>query len=192
MRAFLVKARKGKTAPTFSLRSLAGTSGRLDVVLRSILAAFRWGGGLRRDVLFYALLEGPPRPPLVIEVRGPELESLPASEVELARVFCQVYSGEEVPGFRAYRESFESLIARLSERFKVVYLHEGGRDIRSVELGDDTLFVLGNHEGLDRESEEFLKRMSVPWVSLGPIAYLTSHCIVLVNEELDRRLRLSR
>jgi len=94
MRAFLIKASKTHTGPTFSLRSLASTSGRLDVVLRSIISAFWWGEKLRRDLTFYALLEGPPQPPLVVEIHGMVLDKLPTSELKLAEVFYKLFKGE--------------------------------------------------------------------------------------------------
>lgn len=187
MRAFLIKASKSYTAPTFSLRSLASTSGRLDVVLRSIMSALWWGGKLRKDVIFYALLEGPPQPPLVIEVNGTDLHKLPISELELAEIFCRLFKGEKIPGFKVYKEDFKRLVRRLCNAYEVLYLHENGVDIRKFKFTNNPLFILGDHEGLDLESEKFLKELKIPWISLGPISYLTSHCITIVNEELDRR-----
>ena len=187
MRAFLIKASKTHTGPTFSLRSLASTSGRLDVVLRSIISAFWWGEKLRRDLTFYALLEGPPQPPLVVEIRGTVLDKLPSSELKLAEVFYKLFKGKRVQGFKVYKEDFRRLVKRLSRTYEVLYLHEEGIDIRKFKLTNRPLFILGDHEGLDPESEKFLKELKIPWISLGPISYLASHCITIVNEELDRR-----
>jgi len=189
MRAFLIKASKSCTAPIFSLKSLASTSGRLDVVLRSIISAFWWGEKLRKDVTFYALLEGPPRPPLVVEIHGTRLKKLPKSETELAEIFCRLFKGEKIRGFKVYRENFRELVRRLSNIYEVVYLHEDGVDIRTFKFTRTPLFILGDHEGLDSESEEFLKNLRIPWISLGPIPYLASHCVIMVNEELDRKFR---
>jgi len=78
-------------------------------------------------------------------------------------------------------------VKRLSRTYEVLYLHEEGIDIRKFKLTNHPLFILGDHEGLDPESEKFLKELKIPWISLGPISYLASHCITIVNEELDRR-----
>lgn len=193
-RIFVLKAFTAVTAPIFIMRNIAGTSGRLDVVCRCILNAFLINGGIRRDVDFYAVLEGPPSPPKLLKVSGNLLQYLPKSEVEVARIIRDLLSMEkgshpENAAFKIGRMSFEKLIYSLKkEGCLLTYLHEDGIDIRKFNFNSSCgiVFILGDHLGLDRNSERFLESLNVPRISLGPVVYLASQCIILVNEELDK------
>jgi len=193
-RIFVLKASTAVTAPTFILRNIAGTSGRLDIVCRCILNAFLINGRVRRNVDFYAVLEGPPSPPRLLMVSGELLSHLPKSEVEVARIIRDLLSiGEgshpKNKAFKIDRMSFKKLILYLkNEGYSLVYLHENGVDIQNFdfESSTSTVFILGDHLGLDLASEKFLDSLNIPRISLSPISYLASHCIILVNEELDR------
>ena len=195
----MLKATTATTSPDFLLRNVAGTSGRLDVVCRCILSAFRVDGAIRRDVDFYAVLEGPPRPGMVLSILGSYLKSLPNSEVDVASIIKDLLVMGEgghpcYPAFRIARGSFERLILGLAKNsIKLLYLHERGIAIEKLmfELGGQYGFILGDHLGLDPNSERFLDSIGVSRVSLGPISYLASHCITIVHEELDRRVKSS-
>lgn len=64
MRIFVVVGHKATTQPSFSLEDIPGTSGRLDILCRSVTAAFVLSHGIRKDVLVYLVLLGgeTPRP----------------------------------------------------------------------------------------------------------------------------------
>ncbi|RLE54609.1 MAG: tRNA (pseudouridine(54)-N(1))-methyltransferase TrmY [Candidatus Methanomethylicota archaeon] len=198
-RIFILKASTATTSPDFLLRNVAGTSGRLDVVCRCILSAFRVDGAIRRDVDFYAVLEGPPRPGMVLSILGSHLKSLPKSEVDVASIIKDLLVVGEgghpgYPAFRIAKGDFERLILGLAKNgIKLLYLHERGVAIEKLEfeLGGQYGFILGDHLGLDPNSERFLDSIGVGRVSLGPISYLASHCITIVHEELDRRVKSS-
>ncbi len=195
MRVFLVKASKACTSSNFNIKSFAGSSGRLDVVARSILAALRLARGVRRNVIFLGVLEGPPNPPKLLKVIGKELRKLPESEVEIARIFLRLFKGENVEGFYLENKGFRDVVLEFvqSPCTVVYYLERDGVDIREVIFpkDKDLVFILGDHIGLDRDSELFLRKLGVRVISLGPKVYFTSHCITMVNEELDRREFLS-
>jgi len=193
-RIFVLKASTAVTAPIFILRNIAGTSGRLDIVCRCIINAFLINGRIRRNVDFYAVLEGPPSPPRLLMVSSELLSHLPKSEVEVARIIRDLLSigkgfHPRNEAFKIDRMSFKKLILYLkNEGYSLVYLHENGVDIRKFNFASltSTVFILGDHLGLDPASEKFLDSLNIPRISLGPISYLASHCIILVNEELDR------
>lgn len=187
-RCFLIKASKTVTAPIFNLRCIAGTSGRLDVILRSFISALICDDEIRKDTEIYAVLEGPPNPPLIIAAFGSGLNNLPQSEVGLAIIFQKLMQGERIKGFRVLRKSFSEILKELIKDYTPLYLHEKGKDIRELSFTKNSkyLFILGDHIGLDRKSEELISKLGIPWVSLGPIPYLTSQCITLIHEEIDR------
>ena len=82
--------------------------------------------------------------------------------------------------------TFKESVRHYAENgFKLYYLHEEGRDIRGANLARNPAFVLGDHKGLDPLSERFMDFMKAERIGLGPHSYLASHCITLVNCELD-------
>ena len=67
MREFILYSRTGRTDPKFhSLRE----AGRLDVVYQCILMSLFMSHAIRRDVVFHAILSGPPLPPLELTIDG--------------------------------------------------------------------------------------------------------------------------
>jgi len=80
------------------------------------------------------------------------------------------------------------LIEELASEGAFFYvLHEKGRDISTVELMEDSVFVLGDHLGLPRNEEKFVARFEHERISLGTSSYLVSHCITVLHYELDRK-----
>ncbi|MCS7386187.1 MAG: tRNA (pseudouridine(54)-N(1))-methyltransferase TrmY [archaeon GB-1867-005] len=198
-RIFVLKASTAITSPNFLLRNVAGTSGRLDVVCRCILSAFRVDGLIRNYVDFYAVLEGPPSPGKVLSVHGSLLRGLPESEVEVASIIRDLLAmGEGLhpnnPAFRIDKGDFRRLILNLvSSGVKLLYLHERGIPIERLKFDfkSSHAFILGDHLGLDAGSERFLDSIGAGRVSLGPLSYLASHCITILHEELDRMVNFS-
>lgn len=189
-RIFIVKSSTATTSPNFSLRNIAGTSGRLDVICRSIINAFLVNGSIRREIEFYGVLEGPPNPPKTIFISGSELSYLPRDEVAMAKIVKHLLSGASAsPGFHLLKIGFKKLVSNFKSRdFKLTYLHEKGSYIRdfNFDLNEEYCFILGGHLGLDLPSELFLFSLNIPCISLGSVKYLTSQCITIVNEFLDR------
>lgn len=191
--AFLLKASTAHTAADFSLRQVASTSGRLDVVSRCLVAALSGDDGFS-EVIFCVVLEGPPKPPLALEFLRSRQARRVQTETEASELLFRVLSaprGTPPAGIAVTRESFRSLLRRYrSAGFRPFYLHEEGQDIRDTPLSEDDcyLFILGDHIGLDSSSEKLLSSSVIPRVNVGPLSYLSSHCIVAVKDELWSRL----
>ena len=185
-RTFILKASEGRTAPDFSLKSLAGR-GRVDLIARCIVAAFYTPEGPRKDAKLTIVLEGSPDPPVSLTFYGEEMGKAPMSEVEAAEIMFDVLSGGQMEGVRKERKGFERVVSEYKERgFSLYYLHEEGEDSSKVRFEKNSAFILGDQKGLDAKSERFLDEVRAKRVSLGPYSYLASHCIVIVNNELDR------
>jgi tRNA (pseudouridine54-N1)-methyltransferase len=68
---------------------------------------------------------------------------------------------------------------------EIYYLREDGIDIRE-ECIQDGIFVLGDHLGMTDSEEELLSALGSRVISVGPCSLHADHCIILINNELDR------
>lgn len=191
MRAFIVVSNTGVTAPIFDIRSLASTSGRLDLICRSLIASLLTPKGLRKDTTFFAILKGPPNPPLTIIARGSKIDTLPIDEVSIAKIIKRVMSREHIRGFEVKRKDLKYVLNILSKsKYKLIYLREDGENIENIEFYEDTnyAFILGDQKGLSRADEKLLDKYGANIVSLGRVPYMTSFCISVINYVLDMRI----
>jgi tRNA (pseudouridine54-N1)-methyltransferase len=212
MRRFVVVGHRAMTSPDFSLNDLAGSTGRLDVLLRCINSSFVLSNGMRKDVELYLVLQGEPDPPKTLHLVGCELRYLNPDERSTAALVRNALVkaekgqwGKSTPGIYIYRKGFEDVLAECAGQSGIIYLKEDGEPIsgalESVDsisrLGSnlddaasgwagDLTFVLGDDKDLTDDEEELLKTHAPVTVSLGPEALHSDHCIILVQNELDR------
>ena len=192
MRRFVVVGHKAITSGDFKLDDLAGSTGRLDILLRCINSAFFLSHGIRRDVEIFLVLQGEPRPPVTVRINGTEIRYLNPDERStgalIRNALLRLGEGEvrSSPGIYISRRSFSEVINELAPKGKLVYLKEDGKDMRSEQFGEDVTFVLSDHQDLTAEEEAILLTHSPTVVKLGPNSYHADHCIVIMNAELDR------
>ena len=74
----------------------------------------------------------------------------------------------------------------MKEKNNIFVLEESGENIKSIDLGENPVFVLGDQVGLPKKDEDFILRYGKK-VSLGGRAYLASACIGNMNYILDLR-----
>ncbi|RLG96021.1 tRNA (pseudouridine(54)-N(1))-methyltransferase TrmY [Candidatus Bathyarchaeota archaeon] len=181
---FILLSRRGRTDGRFkSLRD----AGRLDVVYQCILFAFFTSGAIRRDVIFHAILGGPPNPPLHLRIDGRELRNVRTDERTWERILRKVLSGGFHPGIKIERRSFQDLIRSLSNR-EIFILEEKGQDVINMDFGSNPVFILGDQIGLPKKDEMFALRFGTK-VSLGKRPYLAATCIDIINYLLDLRVK---
>jgi len=180
MREFIIYSRTGYTSPNF--RNLLD-GGRLDVVYQCILMALFRSGGMRRDVKFHAILNGPPNPPLEMIIDGATLRDIRLDEHTWEGIIRKVLSGKNHPGISIRKNSLQGLI---KDKTNVFVLEESGENIRTIDLGINPIFVLGDQVGLPKKEEKFILRYGKK-VSLGKTAYLASACVSIINYVLDLR-----
>ena len=65
-------------------------------------------------------------------------------------------------------------------------LDAGGEDIRTADIKENPVFILGDHKGLPDKEFKRLKKMCVP-ISIGKRTYFASQTVAVVNNEIDRR-----
>lgn len=192
-----MKSETAHTIPDFSIKDIPGTSGRLDVICRCLISSFGKGDE-GRNTDFYAVLEGGSSASRLIVVEGRRLKHLPKDEFEAATIVRQLLGknpeSENVlnkwPGFSTYSKGFQETVNELKGQGVLFYLHQDGHDIRRFDFpkDGDLVFILGDHLGLTKTDEEFLHDLGVVQISVGPLIYLASHCIRLVQEELGWQL----
>jgi len=192
MRTFIIIGHRAKTSGDFALNDLCGSTGRLDVLLRCINATFFLSGNIRRDTEIYLVLLGEPEPPKTIHLVGSELKYLNPDERSTGALIRnalmkETKNGEirSTPGIYVSRQTFEDVLKDL--KVQIIYLREEGDDIRQTDFQDDAVFVLGDEKDLTEDEEKILKKYNAKTVSLGPVKMHASHCITIVNNEMDRR-----
>lgn len=201
MRIFVVVGHKATTQPNFSLEDIPGTSGRLDILCRSVTSAFVLSHGIRKDVLVYLVLLGG-EPPKTIRLAGETLRHLNPDErttAALLKKALAVQASEEwamsTSGIFVRTGGLAELLEDLKQRsVRLVYLREDGKDFRCLKdehQEREMAFVLGDHTGMTAEEESLLTLSGAEVVALGPASLHADHCIVVTNWLLDTNAFIS-
>ena len=194
-RRIVVIGQQARGSAAFLLNDLAGTSGRLDVLVRCVRAALLVSHGLRHDTVVYLVLLGDPRAPKTLRFDGASARFIRPEERSLATLAQKMLAaGREGPGFVTVRPgiaiSHEGLSAVLPELGGATpyVLEEGAPDIRDapVDLGD-AVFFFGDHRGFEGSVRAELAAIGAIPLGLGPVSVHAEDAVTLVVNELDRR-----
>lgn len=196
MREFILRALKGRTTE-FDVEKLPA-SGRMDLVCRCISSALFISNDLRCDTIIHVVLDGPNDPPKTISFFGSDLKGMEFDEKNIAEhINDALKKGKNLKlneekdlgnGIKISKKGFEVLIKeKFNEGKQLFYLHDKGKDIRDAKFKKNVVFVFGDFIGMPRKTEGLLDRYKTERVSLGPKMLFASHCIVVVNNELDRK-----
>jgi tRNA (pseudouridine54-N1)-methyltransferase len=183
MREFLLYSRLGRTDQHWTSLHDAG---RLDIVYECIVTSLFLSHGLRRNVNFNAILNGPPNPPMHLQIDGAELYDVRTDIDTWHSILKKTLSGKTHPGITTSKTSFEALLKQKAETASVYVLEEGGKNVAETELKPNPLFVLGDHVGLPKKAESFALRFGEK-ISLGKQPYLAASCITVLNYLLDQQ-----
>jgi tRNA (pseudouridine54-N1)-methyltransferase len=180
---FILFSRIGQTTSNFhSLHD----AGRLDIVHECIVSSLFLSHSLRRDVTFHAILNGPPKPPIHIQIDGSTLYDVRTDMDTWQGILKKILQDKPHPGITKDKTSFEALLKDKAQSQKVYVLEEDGKDIEQIELSENGLFVLGDHVGLPKKTELFAQRFGEK-ISLGKTPYLAASCITIINYTLDQQ-----
>jgi tRNA (pseudouridine54-N1)-methyltransferase len=180
-------SRLGKTDAAFTNMHDAG---RLDIAYECIVTSLFLSHGLRRDVTFHASLNGPPNPPVHIQINGETLYDVRTDAETWQAILRKVLAGKTHPGISRDKTSFESLLkSKAAENRQIYILEEGGNPISETDIADNPIFVLGDHVGLPKKTEIFALRFGEK-VSLGKTPYLAASCITVINYLLDQKAKV--
>jgi tRNA (pseudouridine54-N1)-methyltransferase len=201
VRRFVLIGQTASASGNFSLEDLPGSSGRLDVLLRSVRAALLVSHGLRRNVLVYLVLRGGGVPSRLLRIDGRTVKFLRPDERSLAILLQKTLSAVEAPSdtFSEIRPGLELRAGDVPELLAEVgttpcyLLHEDGQDIRAQSFSDVTdgeaWFFIGDHLGFDPGTLASLEQRGCRRVSVGPVSVHSDDVVTLISNELDRRFR---
>jgi len=198
MREFIYYSR---TAPTSggAVQEDLMKSGRLDIAIHTVIASFFLSHKFREDVKLHLLFAGMPDPSKHLELKpvvegetGVDKIYLNKSNIStvIKKMLYKYKPGtkhEVFPGYWIEKKGLIELANDLIDDGKELYiLDPDGEDIRTVEIKENPVFILGDHLGLPSKELKRLKSICTP-VSIGKKAYFASQTVVVVNNELDRR-----
>ncbi|MEM2103839.1 MAG: tRNA (pseudouridine(54)-N(1))-methyltransferase TrmY [Candidatus Bathyarchaeia archaeon] len=181
MREFILYSRLGRTDAKW--RNLHD-AGRLDIVHECIVASLFLSHAIRKDVVFNAVLNGPPSPPLHLKVEGLTLHDVRTDQLTWTTILKKVLAGGTHPGVVAEKLSFEALLRDKAKHHPIYVLEEDGAAISEIEMMENPVFILGDHVGLPKKVEDYTLRFGRK-VSLGKKPYLASTCIAVLNYIMD-------
>jgi tRNA pseudouridine-54 N-methylase len=198
MREFIYYSRTAPTAGSY-IRENLQESGRIDIAIHVVIAAFFLSRKLRNDAKLHLLFAGMPDPPKHLEIfpvtegqTGVDKIYLAKKDVSsvLKKMLYKYREGEKrevFPGFWIEKKGMLKLVEDLHNEGRNLYvLDAGGEDIRGVEIKENPIFILGDHKGLPEKEFKRLKKLCTP-VSIGKRTYFASQTVAVVNNELDRR-----
>ena len=183
MREFILYSRLGRTDSNFTSLHDAG---RLDIVYECAVASLFLSHGIRKNVIFHAILNGPPDPPLHLKIEGETLHDVRTDQETWKQILKKLLSGKPHPGITTYKTGFEALVKAKANESQIYVLEEGGKPISKVQIGEKPVFVLGDHVGLPKKVEGFALRYGEK-ISLGKQPYLAASCITILNYLLDTK-----
>jgi tRNA (pseudouridine54-N1)-methyltransferase len=172
-----------KLNPNFSLNDLPG-SGRADLIARCVSSALWLSHSVRREAVIRIFFSKNKR---AVSFYGNKIKRISPDERNIASWIKKALASDKKvnPGIETQKTDFKNFIEKLEKR-KIYILSEKGEDIRKLSVGENPVFVLGDHLDLPDETIKVIEKYNPQIVSVGPKSYLASHCIVLVHNELDR------
>ena len=81
----------------------------------------------------------------------------------------------------------DDALRKLSGKGSFVYLKEDGEDSREFEFPPNPIFILGDNRDLTEEEEQILLSYSPDKICIGPRSLHADHCMIIVQNDLDRR-----
>ncbi|MFP4654382.1 MAG: tRNA (pseudouridine(54)-N(1))-methyltransferase TrmY [Methanohalobium sp.] len=197
MRDFIVIGHKASTSSDFSLNDLPGSAGRMDILCRCINSAFFLSHDIRTDVQVHLLLLGQPEPGKIIRFNGENIKHLNPDERSSGALIKKALEKnvsdvetQSTPGVWIRKGNLKTLLDGFkNESRTLAYLREGGEDIREIAGSlNDAVFILGDHLGVTDEEEEIILNTNAKLISVSPHSIHADHCILILNNELDRAL----
>lgn len=197
MKAFVVRARAASTDKETFLAGV-GKESHSEILAHVLMNALFTAQSHRDDVIVYLVLESTNDFSRTICFHSDQLRNIGGfHESALIKKIAHALGHSVGMSKEEYREvesglsvetiSFEKLVQRLAESYSLHLLDKKGTDIREQPFEGDVCFILTDHIPMPKKSWNSLKRLNTQKISLGPQMLFASQCVVLINNELDRR-----
>ncbi|MFA5258508.1 MAG: tRNA (pseudouridine(54)-N(1))-methyltransferase TrmY [Candidatus Pacearchaeota archaeon] len=197
MREFIYYSQRARTTGNFGDDLMK--AGRMDIACQIVIMSFFISHKLRNNVKLHLLFNGPPDAPKHIEMfPGKALgedSDHDISKKDIAGLikkilykYKQGQNYEVMPGYFIEKKGVIDVVNEMLTAGKEVFiLDKRGEDIRTIEIGKNPVFILGDHDGIPKQELKRLKKMDIKKVSVGDEMYFASQTMTIVQNELDRR-----
>ena len=191
MREFVYFSQSARTSGNFDSNDLM-KAGRMDIAIHSFIQGVFLSHGFRKDMKFHFIFYGMPDPPKHIEIQVKDDLEISKKDVGnlIKKILYKYKPGKKTevfPGCFVEKKSFLKLIEEMRDDGKEIFLlDKRGEDLRKIKIGENCVFILGDHEGLPKKELKRIKDMS-NLVSVGNKMYFASQTVAVVNNELDYR-----
>lgn len=200
MLEFIIEATKARTAPNFLLKDIPGTTGRLDVIIRSLIAAFSFPKKVINNLIFTIILLGLPDPPKLFKFYGNEFQS-PKNEIDGALFFKDLIKKSMrieketniLNGVDFLRMELKDYIDnKLKSGELVFYLIHNGNSVdfllNNIESNkrSNINILIGDQLGFKTETLNYLREKCHGVKLRGNKSYLSSQCLKYVIFELEK------
>lgn len=174
----------------YKIKDLVGSTGRLDVIVRCILAVLLKENEFEKDVQIWTFLDN--YGTYIFDSEQLDYSSFPKSELLLADWFKKLIEGRDPENVenplnsvkRTEKEIIKTINEFINLDYEVLTLSESGQDffscIEELRIKSNLLFVIGNQTGDFIASEELLD-LNLPALSFGTGSYLASSIIRLIK-----------
>ena len=179
----------------YTIKNIPGSSGRLDVISRCILAALLAKSGFEKDVQIWVFLEK--YGTYIFNSDKFNKDNFPQNEIFLTDCFvdflCGTNSIEEKktnplnPIEKSDLNIIEAIKQFIKLKHKIFILKEDGPDFlkqrKEFKDKDNIVFIIGSQEDKFLNSKELLT-LELPSISIGKQSYLASSVIRLLKIHL--------
>jgi tRNA (pseudouridine54-N1)-methyltransferase len=189
MRVFILVSR-GFTTPKFKDFYRAG---RLDIAIHSIIHVFFISNGLRKNIDFNLFLYGPPDPPKRIQIISSEETPWSKKDVgTLIKISLWKYKKnkrvEALKNVFIEKKNLEEILKEYKQKnYKIYLLDVEGKNIDEVEIEKNSVFILGDFLGLEKEHLKIAQKYADEIVSLNKVNYFSSQCITILNYYYEKK-----
>jgi tRNA (pseudouridine54-N1)-methyltransferase len=183
----------------YTIKDIPGSSGRLDVISRAILAALMGENGIEQNVEIWVFLDK--YGTFIFKSNNLDEYTFPKNEILLSDYFVKIILKDSDPKSldknplkrveHMYLNVIDAIQKFKESNYQILILDEDGKDFYPLFTNFDKqsklLFIIGNQLGEMINSED-LNHLKFKRISLGKQSYLASSVIRLVK--LNLRLLL--
>ena len=176
----------------YTIRDIPGSSGRLDVISRCVLAAILGKDNFEKDIQIHLFLDR--YGTFIFEPENLDFDIFPKNEILFTDYFVDLLQNDHIrkkqrlnplsPVRTSKMNMIEAIRYFQNLNYNIFILKEGGSDFlnlrKTIQKIDNLLFIVGSQEDGFLDSKELLE-LKIPMISIGNQSYLASSVIRLLK-----------